>query len=272
MKQLISLLSILSLILPPATARAQAVFSARSSGLSGINITLDDVHAVSENPSQITSLKKKVAAMGAEQPFLIRDLHSISFSIILPFRKVHASAFHCSRMGMKEFYVQDYRLSYAISVSPKLNIGVQAERQERIYRAEFARSSSVWIARIGISATPLPGFLIGASISNPTKSKWNNSERSAASSGLRLGGTITLSSKLQMHIQINKSSIHKSQFISGIEYSPVQQLQFRTGMKSDPFSAAFGAGVNWNKTQIDFSTSIQSVIGISPGISIRQNF
>ncbi len=247
-------------------------YSARSSGLSGINTILDDVHAVAENPSQNTEIKKITIGIGAESPYYIQGLQSLSFSFVFPFREFHAFAFHCSRLGTKEFYHQDFRLSYGISISPKLNIGAQIEKKERVYTPDPFHTYSAWMASIGFSTKPIAGLSLGASISNPNHAHWSNEQKSALPSILRLGSTLSISTKVKMYAQLDKESMQKVDFISGIEYTPRSQIQLRMGIATAPFQASLGASILWKNTRVDFSTTSQFQLGISSGVSIIQSF
>ncbi|MBP6335194.1 MAG: hypothetical protein KA444_06945 [Bacteroidia bacterium] len=249
---------------------AQTPLSARSKGVAGISATIDDGLSSSENPAQIVSITKSTIGIFAESTFLIPGYKSINIAGVFPVKSVHGIAFHASRNGTKHFYEQDFRLSYAIKISPKLNLGIQAERRESIFNSENAKSKSAWLGSIGCTSTPLSGFTLGVSISNPNKSKWNNEQRTEIPSHLKLGSTIRISSKVKMHTQISKGSDRGTEFASGLEYSPIDQIQFRTGISTSPLRIAFGTSLFWKKTQIDFSAVTHAYLGITPAISIQQ--
>lgn len=250
----------------------QTLYSARSSGLSGAGVILADAHSVSQNPAQNTAVRNTMISAGFESVFSIPGLNSMSCSFILPIKNSQAAAIHYARNGTKYFYDQSVMLSYGLRISPKLNLGAQIERRNKFYSSETDLAKSVWSATLGLSASPLQGFILGASISNPTKSKWNNSLSTDLPSVIRIGSSISLSAKAIVYTQVIKESEQAASYSAGIEYIPIEQFQFRTGFSSHPFRPSFGAGLVWKNTRIDFSMSAQSYLGFSPGISIQQKF
>ena len=251
---------------------AQNFFSARSSSLGDVGVVLDDVQAVTENPAQNTSITTPIAAASIQNIYSIAGLNYMSCSFILPIKKLQAVSVHYTRNGTEHFFNQEILLSYGINISPKLNIGAQIERRNISYPTETTQITSAWSASIGVSTTPLRGFILGASVSNPTNSKWNNAQKSEVPSLLRIGTCISLSTKTFLLSQVNKESKQSPTYSTGIEYKPIDQLQLRVGLKSNPFSPSFGAGLAWKNTIINFSISTQSYLGLSPGISIQHKF
>jgi hypothetical protein len=252
--------------------RGQELLSARGSGLSGISVTLNDLHAAIDNPAQNTSLEETVAGINSARPFNVSDLNTLAASFLLPFNKTHSVAAHVSRVGFSEFYEQKFTLSYGIKLSPKLSLGIAASRSKKNYRLESDRATSAWTSTIGISSVPLKGLQLSSSISNPERSKWNNEHNSSVPSTIRIGTAITVSSKVRIYSQLTKESLQSSSVHLGIEYNPFPQVKFRTGISSNPISPALGASLNWKNTSIDFAINSVPHLGFSPQISIQQKF
>jgi len=272
MKNTPLLLKILLVSLISTDTTAQNIFSARNSGLGDVGVVLDDAQTVSENPAQNTAITIPVASVSIQNMYGSAGLNSMSFSFSLPVKKLQSFSIHYSRIGTKIFYNQEVLLSYGIKISPKLNIGAQIERRNNSYATETNPILSAWSATIGFSASPLRGLILGASVSNPTNAKWNNSQRTEVPSILRIGTCISLSTKTFLLSEVKKETKQSTAYAMGIEYKPIDQLQLRTGIKTDPFRSSFGAGLAWKKTNIDFSLTVNSYLGLSPGISIQQKF
>lgn len=272
MKAIQKIILLFILVHHRGTGIAQLPFSARSEGLAGINVILPDSRSVSENPAQNVSIENPCFATSIKNIYSISGLTTYGFSFILPFQKRNALAFHYSKSGYKDYYNQDFRLSYGIKISEKLNIGGLIERLDENATNEFQTHNSTWSSSLGFSSTPLRGFTLGASITNPTNSKWNNNQKTDLPVGLNLGCSVNFSSKVICYAQVNKISYQKILYIIGFEYSPYKQIQLRTGINNTSLSPSFGASLLWKKTKIDFSISNQAYLGISPGICIQYKF
>lgn len=252
--------------------KAQESASARSAGLSGISVTLDDLHSIVENPAQNTSLNSAVAGIDVSSVFMIAGLKSSKASFLLPIKKSHAFSIHYARSGTENFYRQNIQVTYGIKLSPKLSMGIGIERLSILYTAEKELNLSSWSSSLGFSSTPIKGLTFAASISNPEKSNWNNLEKTKLPSILRFGNLISLSDKSKLYTQINKESNQEASVRTGLEYFPLKQIQFRAGLNINPVSPSFGISISWKQTKIDFSLSDNSNLGFSPQISIQQKF
>lgn len=251
---------------------SQTSISARASGMSGISIILLDVLSTRENPAQNSAFESFSVAINASRYFNIPELNSFVGSVLYPFNKTHGVAFHISRLGSNKFYDQDFALSYGITLSKKIKIGLQLERKGKYYQSELQTSLSAWTSTIGCSTTPLSWLLLGASVSNPGGSKWNNVQRTELPRIFRIGTRINFSKNTQLYTQFNKSSGYDASFHSGIEYSPVPLLQLRTGLSTSPIKPAFGVSIIRKNTQFDFAITSQYPLGLSPEMSIQHKF
>ncbi|HNQ61843.1 MAG TPA: hypothetical protein PKJ62_05600 [Bacteroidia bacterium] len=246
--------------------------SARASGMSGTCLTLADVLSTHQNPAQNISGESISTAINASRYFNIAELNSITGSVLYPINKKHAAAFHLFRIGSKDFYDQEFALSYGLILSQKIKIGIQLERKSKFYQQETQISISCWTSTIGLSSMPLPWLQLGASVSNPDSPKWNNQQRTILPGIIRIGTRVNFSKNTQLYSQFNKTKSLPGSFHTGLEYSPAPLLQFRTGVSTNPFKQSFGFSVIKKNTRIDFALVNHYPLGMSPGIGIQHKF
>ena len=82
----------------------------------------------------------------------------------------------------------------------------------------------------------------------------------------------SLSKKVFLVAEAEKTSAQKFNVKGGIEYNPSSLVYLRVGGATYPTQASFGIGVNYQGLKIDISSMYHSILGLSPQIGLSYAF
>ena len=89
---------------------------------------------------------------------------------------------------------------------------------------------------------------------------------------MRLGINYKFSESVMIDSEIEKDISQKFIFKTGIEYHISKPIYLRVGIATNSFLSTFGFGIEFNKLNLDFSSSFHSLLGYIPQLSITYGF
>ncbi len=187
----------------------------------------------------------------------------LSFSAIGALLPVNTGTLGLSikRMGFNQFNQTKAGLAYGMKLLPTLSAGVQLN-VHHVYIAGEYGSTSTFTAEGGILYNPSPNLYIGLHILNPTRSRIQEDERIPTI--LNLGLAYNLGEMVLITTGIEKNLDAKHSFKAGIEFTPIKNLSFRTGLASNPSLICFGVGYQIGPIQMDMAFTRHEYMGYTP--------
>lgn len=243
---------------------------ARSAGLADASVSLSDVWSSFHNQAGLAQIKKATAGIYYENRFLISELSLKSAAVAIPVKN-GTFGLSYSSFGFSLYNESKAGLAYAQRFGEKVSGGVQLDYlNTRI--SEGYGSKTSFAAEAGIQAKITNQITIGAHIFNPTRAKLADYNNERILTIMRLGLDYKFSEKVFVSIETQKDVYQKAVFKSGVEYHPVEALYLRVGVSTNPALNCFGIGLKLKNFKMDVATSIHSVLGISPKVSMMYEF
>jgi hypothetical protein len=242
----------------------QLISGARSLGMGGSSVTLQDEHAVFHNPAGLMGLTQTHFLLASEIRFGLKDLKPIGCAFVLPtssgvlgatFQNFTFSPYRDSKLG----------LVYARRLFSKFNVGIRLDYEH----LKFEDYGSINLLNFGIGCNTwiLKDLVVSAFIFNPIAMKINESER--APSVFQLGFAYTVNPKVLVSFETEKDIVLPASFKFGFAYQAVETLNLRCGFRTSPASFSFGIGYKLNKNfTVDCALMNQATLGATPALSV----
>lgn len=172
-------------------------------------------------------------------------------------------------MGFSQFNQTKAGIAYGMKLAPTFSAGIQLNAH-RVYFAGEYGSTTAFSAEGGIIYSPTSSLDIGFHILNPTRSRLYDEERIPTI--LNLGLAYQLSEMVNVTAGVEKNIDADFAFKAGIEFMPINNLYFRTGMASNPSLLSFGLGYEYSSIQFDFAFTRHEILGYTPHFSLSYTF
>lgn len=230
-----------------------------------------DVWSVFHNPAGLAFLKTAEAGISYEKRFSLKELSTNSLAVAIPLGKTGVIGFNAVYFGFKNYYEEQAGICYAKRFSNKFSGSVKLNFQSVKIGEDYGSKNAV-TAEAGLQVMPVRNLWIGTHIYNPTQTKLTNSPKENLPSVFNLGAGYFFSEKFSMQASAEKNSNKKTSFSGGIEYHPMKQLWFRTGITTQPYTYNFGFGFLVKDFQFDFATGVHPQLGLTPNLSLVYHF
>ncbi len=238
----------------------------RSSGMANASVTLNDLWSIHNNQAGLTGIKNFSAGLYYENRFGLKNLGLKAGAIAVP-TKSGVFGLSITHFGYSQYNESKIGLAYAKAFGTKFSAGVQLDYLST-HIAENYGNSSALAAEIGLRYQINKNLCIGAHIFNPTRAKVADYNNEHAPTIARLGLSYAFSEKLILAAESEKDIDYDPVFKAGIEYRPIKQLYFRTGISTNPVLNAFGFGLEFKSFNLDFSASYHQALGFTPQVSL----
>lgn len=209
--------------------------------------------------------EKLGAYLGSALPYGISDWQTAQFQGFTKLGTNDGLGLDIVHSGIEVYQEQQFRLFYGRRLSERFQLGGSAHLM-RVSAQEYGSANSLTFG-IGLLARALPNVWLGARLQNPFQQKIGNYE---ALSLLRIGAAWQASDLLAFLGEVEKSLERDPQVKMGIEYSPVDVLVVRAGVRTGGAARiAFGAGFRLkNGLALDFGSEWHPSLGITPSAMI----
>lgn len=242
----------------------QLISGARSLGMGGSSVTLQDENAVFHNPAGLMGLTQAHFLLASEMRFGLTDLKPIGCAFVQPtasgvlgatFQNFTFSPYRDSKLG----------LVYARRLFSKFNVGIRLDYEH--LKIDDYGSINLLNFGIGCNTWILKDLVVSAFIFNPIAMKINEAER--APSVFQLGFAYTVNPKVLMSFETEKDIVLPASFKFGFAYQAVESLNLRCGFRTTPATFSFGIGYKVNKNfTVDCALMNQATLGATPALSV----
>jgi hypothetical protein len=238
----------------------------RSAGMANASVTLNDLWSIHNNQAGLTGIKNFSAGLYYENRFGLKDLGLKAGAIAVP-TKSGVFGLSITNFGYSQYSENKVGLDYAKAFGAKFSVGVGLDYLTTHIAENYGNSSAI-AGEIGLRYQLNKNLCIGAHIFNPTRAKVADYNNEHAPTIARLGLSYAFSDKLILAAESEKDIDYNPVFKAGIEYHPIKQLYFRTGMSTNPVLNAFGFGLEFKSFNLDFSASYHQTLGFTPQVSL----
>lgn len=242
--------------------------SSRAAALAYSVTSLTDGWSLFHNQAGLGYQEHSWIGVHHENRFITPELNFSALGGIIPV-KSGALGISIKRLGFSQFNQTKAGLAYGMKLAPTLSVGVQLNAHHIYFAGEYG-STTAFSAEGGILYSPTNNFSVGVHVINPTRSRLHDEERIPTL--LNLGLSYQLSEMLMVTAGAEKNLDADFSFKAGIEFVPINNLYFRTGMASKPSLISFGIGYIINAIQIDIAFTRHEFLGYTPHFSLAYTF
>jgi len=237
---------------------------ARSQGMGNLRVHGMDVWSFFNNPGGLAKLESSAISAGYDNRFGLKELNTVT---LVGAWKVEAGTlgFGVSRYGGKLFNQQSLGIAFANQLGI-VSIGGKLEWFQTQIEG-FGTGNSL-IFSLGGMAELGPQFSIGASISNPNRSKISNDSETRLPTGVSLGILYNPIPQLQIHLEVEKDIQIDPIVKAGLEYGIKDWIFLRTGINSNPSRLFFGIGLKSTRFTMDYAYGQNQDLGSTNHVSL----
>ncbi len=240
----------------------------RAASLSYSAAALTDSWSLFYNQAGLGFAEHSWVGVHHENRFITPELNFSAIGVILPVR-VGTLGVSVKRLGFSQFGQTKFGLAYGMKLAPTFSAGVQLNAHHVFIAGEYG-SATVMSAEGGIIYSPSDRLNIGVHIVNPTRSKLLEEPRIPTM--FNLGLAYQISEMVLVTSGVEKSLDDPFSFKAGVEFMPIKNLAFRTGMASKPSLISFGVGYQVASIQMDLAFTRHEILGYTPHFSLSYLF
>jgi len=244
----------------------------RSAALGGSAVCLSDIWSVGNNQAGLGYLKNISFGAYYDNKFLLKELNTGSAAVAIPTKKFGVLAVSFVQTGNKLYKESKYGFAYARAFGDIISIGIQLNYQRVFIGEGYNQRKGFFTGEVGLQAKVLKNLTLGAHIFNPTLTKMTDYNNERIPVIFKLGLLYKFSEKVFIAVEGEKDLDYKPYFKIGIEYAPVKQVFFRTGISTNPFQNGIGVGLKFGSMKIDVSSTIHPQLGVSPQMGLIYQF
>lgn len=237
----------------------------RSAALGNASVTLADFWSVLNNQAGLASINNLSIGLYVENKFLLSSLSYKAVGILIPVTP-GTIGITVIRFGDALFNETSIGISYGRQLSDQFSIGLQLFHYAVSQGRELGNAGKLsfqggFIYKVDVK------LRLGFHIFNPALFKKDASMIELATI-IRFGIDYQLSNNLLGIIEFTGNSKSGNGLKAGFEYLSSEKIAIRLGYVSQLQKITFGVGFKLKKLSLDFSSSIHSILGYSPQISI----
>jgi hypothetical protein len=240
----------------------------RAASLSYSAAALTDSWSLFYNQAGLGFVEYPWVGVHHENRFITPGLNFSAIGAILPVW-IGSLGVSVKHLGFSQFGQTKFGLAYGMKLAPTLSAGVQLSAHHVFLAGEYG-SALVLSAEAGIIYSPTDRINVGFHIVNPTRSKLLEEQRIPTL--LNIGVAYQISEMVLVTSGVEKSIDDPFSFKAGVEFMPIKNLAFRTGMASNPSLISFGVGYQVASLQIDMAFTRHEILGYTPHFSIAYLF
>ncbi|UKN01419.1 hypothetical protein K6119_16970 [Paracrocinitomix mangrovi] len=251
-----------------SSAQVYPQIGARSNGLGGASLTLDDVWSVYNNPGAFGYLDKSGIGASYENRFLLAQLSTQSMVFGYHTEKAGNFGIHFQHYGFDMYREMQGGLSYGMKFFDNFSAGVSLNFH-RIALGDIYGSKNSFSAGLGLMYDLNEQFRFGMRVLNLNRARLAVDYDERLPTTFSLGARYAFSKKAFWTLDVEKDLIHKLNVRSGIEIQAHDIFAVRIGMNTYPFQASVGFGLKFKSLYIDMATNWHTQLGISPAGSLH---
>lgn len=246
----------------------EGIPGSRAGAMGNTGVSLVDIWSVFNNQAALAYIEYPSLGLHHENRFISPDLSFSALSFVYPV-KPGTLGLSVKRLGFTEFSQTKAGLAYGMKLAPRFSAGVQIN-MHNVNASGVYGQTSAFSVEAGLYYTPSKSMSVGIHVVNPSRSKIHTDERIPTI--INLGVAYKLGDKVILTGAAEKNIDKDPNFKMGLEYTPINNLFFRTGFSTNPSLLGFGLGYRYRGLHFDFAFSKHQYLGYTPQVSLSYIF
>jgi len=245
-------------------------YGGRSAGMGLSSAAVVDFWSVNNNQAGMAFYNRTTAGVYFENRFLIKELatQAGAFTLKTRYGVLGATVVYS---GDASYNTTRAGLAYALKLGKRFAAGIQLDYIGTTLGEEYGkRANFTFDAGIMVKLTEQLTF--GAHTFNPMHVKFSDYNNESIPTTLNAGFGFTFSDKLLLTAEASKNSEFPMEFRSGAEFKLSKIAYARVGLSTNPARYTFGFGLEMKSLTLDLSSSVHTVLGYSPQVSLQYSF
>ncbi len=258
------LLPFLAILIAAKTYSQDGDFNlgARNGALAGASSTIEDSWAIYNNVAGLATLSATSGMISYQNRFGLSEFQVVGAAFVQPTKFVNTGlSFY--RFGDEIFNQQQMKLALANQID-RISLGVAADWVQ--VSIEGLGTTSAIVLEFGGIATITDQLRFSGHAYNINQARLTEEE--TLPTILKAGIGYQPTNSLQLIAEMQKDLDFDEILKVGLEYEISANVWIRTGISTNPFKAAFGAGTNWKNLRIDYAFTDQTDLGAIHEFSI----
>ena len=258
-------------LLKAASAQTEwSSLGSRAAGMGFSTAAISDLWSVNNNQAGLAFYDKTAAGVYFENRFAIKESGTQAGAIVLK-TKIGVLGTSIIYTGDANLNITKAGLAYALKLGKHFSAGIQLVYIGTALGEEYGkRNNFTFDAGILIRITEQLNF--GMHTFNPMHVKLSDYNNESIPTTMNAGFGFTFSDKLLLTAEAYKNSEFPMEFRAGAEYKLGKIAYARVGLSTNPALYTFGFGLEIKKLTLDLSSSVHSVLGYSPQVSMQYSF
>lgn len=243
-------------------------FGARNAGLAGASLTLDDEYSLFNNIGGMGRIENHAFFAGYQNRFNIAAFQVIGGGGIFHHTLGNAGLSYY-KFGDDIFSQQ--KLQFAIGNKLQMvSLGLGVDWVQ--YDIATVGTQQVFAIQFGGVAEITPQFLFGAHIFNLNQATLISETGERLPTVMKSGISYRPTEELMLNAEVEKDLDFDEIFKAGVEYRIVENVFVRTGISTQPFTGAFGAGFHPKMLKFDYAYTNDAQLGNTHEFSLAYTF
>jgi hypothetical protein len=256
-----------------STLSAQVLpqFGARSLGMGGTSLTINDVYSVYNNPGAFGALEQTAVGINYENRFLLAELSTQSLSFSYHHENAGNFGLHFQQYGFNLYREFQGGLTYGRQLADHFYGGMSVQFHS-IQLGENYGTRNTASGSIGIFYEASEDLNFGFRVQNVSRTILAEYDNERLPTRFGLGMSYAFSEKLMWTLEAEKPILHPVNIKSGLEIQPHEIVYLRFGVNSYPFQSTFGFGLEFGKLAFDMAAIWNNQLGMSPSAGLKYEF
>ncbi len=238
----------------------------RSAAMANASVAFTDFWSLQNNQAGLAFYNHFASGIYFENRFMVKELSLKAGGVVMPV-KAGVLGLNISYFGYPKYNESKFGLAYARSFGDVLAVGVQLDYLLTSIDENYGKKGLVTF-EIGLLSKINEHLNLGAHIFNPIQAKLTNENNERIPAIIRLGAAYSFDENIMVSVEAEKDTKTDPILKLGLEYRIIKPIYVRGGISTNPGLYSFGFGLDYKKLRVDFSSSVHSVLGYSPQLSL----
>ena len=232
----------------------------------GNSVNLNSVFAISNNPAQLSYLKKWQAGIYSRQQLGLKELNLARVAVAVPHKIVNVGI-AANYFGFDNYNQQRLTIAASKKLAQTFSLGVQLNYVGTQIK-EYG-SAGALVLGVGFNYEPTNKLQMGCFLYNPNQQKVSAHINHKVPAYARLGLLYKVNSKVNLLTEAEQELEQKTRYRFGVNYAVHPKFGFAVGASSQPMLYSFGTTFNAAGVVFDVAASVHQTLGVIPQVGLK---
>jgi hypothetical protein len=245
------------------------VFSgdARSQGMANARVMISNSWSGLNNPAGLAGIGAISFGLYVENRYQVSELSLGAFSLGIP-TKTGTYGISYAAFGYSLFNQEHASLSYGKALGKKIRAGIGIHYL-MICQPYENGNLYAFVPSLGIQLLPVNGLTVGFHVFNPAGQPYNPAGYIKIPAVYSAGVGYNLGNEVLLCAEAEKSSLEKTKYYGGVEFTLVKIFLVRFGLSSGEFQKlSFGIGYHGRQVSIDMAATRHPILDFQTSLSL----